>query len=140
VWSKLKNNASILARISGGSNNGNPATVTKELVASLMELDEIVVLSSVYNTDEETATDPMTGSWIVGKEGLLMHRNSSPGWKKPTALRTITWQRPGVDARGTRILRWPDFKPHVDVIEIESNFRHVVTASDLGIRFKTLVA
>lgn len=140
VWTKLKNNASILARITGGSNNGSPAMVTKEMVAGLMELDEIVVLSSVHNTDEETAAGAFTGSFIVGKEGLLMHRNPMPGWKKPTALRTITWQRPGCDARGTRILRWPDFKPHVDVVEMESNFRHVVTASDLGIRFKTLVA
>lgn len=140
VWTKLKNNSSILSRITGGSTNGSPAKVTKELVAGLMELDEIVVLSSVYNTDEETAADPHTGSFIVGKEGLLMYRNPTPGWKKPTAMRTITWQRPGCDARGTRMLRWPNFKPHVDVVEMESNFRHVITASDLGIRLKTLVA
>lgn len=140
VWKKLKNSSEVLARITGGSTNGSPATVTKQLVAGLMELDEIVVVSSVYNTDEETAADPHTGAFIVGKEGLLMYRNPSPGWKKPTAIRTFTWNRMGTDARGTRILRWPNFKPHVDVVEIESNFRHVITASDLGIRLKTLVA
>ncbi len=140
VWKKLKNSSAIVARISGGSTNGSPAKVTLQLVAELMELDEIVVGSAVHNTDEETASDAHTGAFIIGKEGLLMHRNPSPGWKKPTALRTFTWNRPGTDARGARMLRWPDFKPHVDLIEIEANYRHKITAADLGIRLKTLVA
>lgn len=140
VWKKLKNSSSILARITGGSTNGSPATVTKQLVAGLMELDEIVVGAAVHNTDEETSADAFTGSFVIGKEGLLMHRNPTPGWKKPTAIRTFAWNRPGTDARGARILRWPNFKPHVDVVEVESNFRHAITASDLGIRLKTLVA
>ena len=140
VWKKLKNNSSILSRISGGSNNGSPAMVTKQLVAGLMELDEIIVHSAVHNPDEETAATSMTGTFIVGKEGLLMYRNPNPGWKRPSAMRTFAWSRPGVDARGVRMLRWPNYKPHVDLVEIESNFRHVITGADLGVRFKTLVA
>lgn len=140
VWKKLKNNSSILSRISGGSTNGQPAMVTKQLVASLMELDEIIVHSAVYNPDEETAATSMTGTFVVGKEGLLVYRNPSPGKKKPTGIRTFAWKRPGTDARGTRILRWPDFKPHVDLVEIEANYRHVIVGSDLGVRFKSLVA
>ncbi|HVH39235.1 MAG TPA: hypothetical protein VM764_04350 [Gemmatimonadaceae bacterium] len=139
VWKVLKNHADILARITGGSNNADPAKITKQMVAGIMELDELVVLSSVYTADEETSAGTMTGEFIAGKVGLLMHRNPNPGRKKPTAMRTFVWQRPGCDARGTRIIRWPNVKPHVDVVEIESNFRHVVTAPDLGVYFATLV-
>jgi hypothetical protein len=140
VWDSLKNHPDILTRISGGSSNGNPAKVTKELVAALMELEELVVLQSVENTDEETAAGSMTGSFIAGKHGLLMHRNKTAGRKGATAMKTFTWTRPGTDARGQRILRWPNLKPHVRLIECESNFVHKVTASDLGVFFNGLVA
>jgi hypothetical protein len=139
VWDKLKNHADILSRITGGSNNGNPAMVTKQLVASLMELEEIVVFSAVENTDEETAAGSMTGSFISGKHGLLMHRNKNAGRKGATAIKTFTWTRPGTDARGQRILRWPNIKPHVRLVECESNFVHKVVASDLGVFFNGLV-
>jgi hypothetical protein len=139
VWEVLKNHPDIIARISGGSNNGSPAMVTKQLVAQLMELEEIIVHGGIHNTDEETASDPFTSAAIIGKEGLLMYRNPNPSWKAPTAIQTFVWDRPGTDQRGTRILRWPNVKPHVDVVEIEANFRHQIVAADMGVRFKTLV-
>lgn len=136
AWDKLKNHADLLDRITGGSNNGNPAMVTRQLVAQIMELEEVVVLDAIENTAAEGAT--FSGSYIAGKHGLLMHRNKNAGVESVTAVKTFTWQRLSGAANGTRILTYPD-GPHLDVVECESSFVHKVVASDLGVFFNGLV-
>lgn len=138
VWDVIKNHADILARIAGGSSNGNPALVTRQMVAALFELEELVVLEAVENTALENAT--MTGAFIAGKHGLLMHRNKNAGRKGATAIKTFTWKRPKTDERGIAILKYPGVTPHTRIVECESNFTHKVVASDLGVFFNGLVA
>jgi hypothetical protein len=137
VWDVLKNHPDLLSRITGGSNNGNPAKVTAEIVAQVMELEELVILEAVENTALEGAT--MTGAYIAGKHGLLMHRNLKAGRKGATAIKTMTWQRPRSDASGIAILKYPQ-TVHMDVVECESNFVHKICATDLGVFFNGLVA
>lgn len=137
VWDVLKNHADVLARITGGSNNGNPALVTRQTVAALFELEDIVVLQAVHNTAAENAT--MTGAFIAGKHGLLMHRNKNAGRKGATAIKTFTWQRPKTDASGIAILK-SQIDIHRRLVEVESNFTHKVVAADLGVFFNGLVA
>jgi hypothetical protein len=137
VWDVLRNHADILALITGGSSSINPAKVTAEMVASVMELEEIVVMSAVKNTASEPTA--MTGAFIAGKHGLLMHRNKNAGRKGATAVKTMTWQRPGADATGIRVLK-SAIDIHRDLAEIESNFVHKICATDLGVFFNGLVA
>lgn len=137
VWKVLKNHDDILERITGGSNNGSPAKVTLDLVAGLMELEEVVVMDAVENTAKENQT--MVGSFIGGKHGLLMHRNANAGRKGATAVKTMTWQRPRSDRSGRAILKYPR-DAHCDVVECESNFAHHICAADLGVFFNGLKA
>jgi hypothetical protein len=138
VWAKLMINPQILDRISGGTTNASPAMVTRQLVAQLFEIDEVVVLSAVENTAAEGAT--FAGDYIFGKAGLLMHRDTTAGIETATACRTITWQQYAGNVNGTRILKWRDESVHSDIVEIESTYTHKVIASDLGIYLTTLVA
>lgn len=138
VWDGLKNNAEITARITGGANNSNPAIVTKQLVAALMELDEIVVLSAVENTANEGAT--FSGSFICGKVALLMYRNQRQTIRSITAVRTFTWQTYAASDSGIRILKYRLEQFHSDFVEIESGFIHKIIASDVGVFFNTVVS
>jgi hypothetical protein len=138
VWNKLKTNAQILSRITGGSTSMDPANVTRQLVAQLMELDEIVVLNAVENTAGHGNT--MTGDYIFGKDALLMYRDATVGIETPTACRTITWQQYAGNANGTRILKWRDESIHSDMIEIESTYTHKIVAPDMGIFWHGAVA
>ncbi len=137
VWDVAKNNAAILALISGGATTINPAKVTTQMVAGVMELEEIVVMDAITNT--ANAPVAMSGSFIAGKHGLLMHRNMNAGRKGATAVKTMTWQRPGCDARGFRMLK-STLDIHRDLVEVESNFSIKICATDLGIFFNGLVA
>lgn len=137
VWKILKNHAEIINRVTGGANNGSPAMVTRELVAMLFGLDELIVFSAVENTAAQGIA--FNGAYIVGKVGLLMYRDASAGIEVATACRTITWRQYAAGTSGTRILKWRDENIHSDVIEIESAFGHKVIAPDLGIFLTALV-
>ena len=137
VWDIVKNHADIVALVNGGATTLNPAKVTLQNVAALFELEEIVVMNAVKNTAASPVA--MTGAFIAGKHGLLMHRNMNAGRKGATAVKTMTWQRPGADARGFRLLK-SQKNIHVKLIEVESNFVHKIMSSDLGIFFSALVA
>lgn len=138
AWDALKNHADLLDRVHGGSTNGNPAMVTRELVAQIMELDEVVVLSAVENTAAQNAT--FSGSYIAGKHGLLMYRDKTAALEAVTSVRTFTWQQYAGNSNGTRILKYRDENTHSDIIEIESAFTHKIIASDLGVFLNGLVA
>lgn len=140
VWEELKFCTQILDKITGGSTSANPANVTKQLVAQMMELDELVVLSAVYNTAGHGVT--MTGDYIFGKDALLMYRDPSGGGVEevPTAIRTITWQQYAGNRNGTRILKWRDESTHSDIIECESAYVHKIIAPDLGIKLNSAIA
>jgi len=137
AWDALRNNADILDRISGGSNNGNPALVTREIVAKLMDLEEVVVLDSVENTAAEGAT--FAGSYIAGSSGLLMYRNAGAAVESVTAVKTFTWQTYSRAPNGTKILKYRDENVHSDIIEMHSAFVHKIVAPDLGVFFDDLV-
>jgi hypothetical protein len=136
VWDILKNHDDILANMTGGSNSSMPAKATLSNVAALFELEEIVVMDAVENTADAPAA--MTGAFIAGKHGLLMHRNMNAGRKGATAVKTMAWQRPGTDQRGFRMLK-SAIDIHRDLVEVESNFSIKICAADLGIFFNGLV-
>lgn len=138
VWERLKINAQILDRITGGASNTNPAKVTPQLVAQLFEIEELVILRAVENTAAENAT--FAGEYVFGKQGLFMFRDRTEGIETATACRTITWRQYAGNRNGTRILKWRDESIHSDIVEIESAYVPKIIAADLGIFISSLVA
>lgn len=138
VWSALKVCPEILEKITGGSTSVNPAKITLAMVASLLDLEEIVVLGSVYNTTPDATT--MTGDYVFGKQMLLFHRDTSLDIETATAMRTICWRQYAGTKNGVRILKWREEAIHSDHIEIESTYIHKVIASQLGVFWSAAVA
>lgn len=136
AWLALKTCPQILERITGGSTSINPAHVTTAMVASLMELEEIIVLSAVENTAGHGAT--MDGDYIFGDDGLLFYRDNGLGVETATAMRTITWQQYAGNANGTRILKWRDEPIHSDQVEVESTYVHKMISADLAMFLKDI--
>jgi hypothetical protein len=85
VWIQLEDHADILDRIK----YTEKGVVTKDLVASLFELDEVLASAGVYNT----AAEGQTGSYslIVGKSALLAYAAPSPSIFEPSAGYAFSW-------------------------------------------------
>lgn len=114
--------------------------VTKELMASLFEVDKIVVPYAIQNTAAKNAKGEM--SFIMGKHAMLCYAAPSPGIKKPSAGYIFTWRGlMGAGAFGNRVVRIPMPWLGMDTerIEAEMAFDMKVVSKDLGVFFKDIV-
>jgi hypothetical protein len=115
--------------------------VTKELLASLFEVDEILIPFAIQNTQAKGKDGQM--SFVMGKHALLCYAAPNPGLKQPSAGYTFAWKGlQGAGAYGNRIVRIPMPWLGMDTerIEGEMAFDNRVVAKDLGIFFKDIVA
>lgn len=139
VWDELKNHTTILARINAGQTPGGPAIVTRNAVAALMELDEILIMDAIENTADEGETN--SHSFIVGKVGLLLYRPRTPGLYTPAAGYNFAWTGfLGSTAEGTRMKNFRMEHLESDRVEAEMSYDLSQVSADLGYFFTSLVA
>lgn len=140
VWAKLQDHPDIVDRVKAGQTPGGPAMVTRQAVAAILEIDEILVMGAVENTaGDGQATG--TFAFIGGKAALLMHRTPRPGLMIPTAGYTFAWTGLfGAGAEGNRIKRYRWEIIASDLIECEMAFDLKITATDMGYFFASAVA
>lgn len=137
VFNALKNHPDILDRIK----YTQKGMVTRELLASLFELDEVLVASAVENT----AVKGQNGnfSFFCGKHALLTYSPAKPALKKPSAGYIFTWKGLlGAGAYGNRMIRIPmDWLGlGTERIEGEMAFDQKVVCADLGYFFQDIVS
>lgn len=131
VWNELVDHQDFLDRINGGATVAMPAMVMLDLLASILELDEVLVARAVRNTANEGATEAT--DFILGKHALLVHAATNPGLQIPTAGYTFAWTGLlGAGASGTRISRFRMEEFKSDRVEGESAYVHKVVAAELG--------
>lgn len=139
VWDALKNHPDLIDRLKyGGQLQGNLAKVTPAMVAALFELEELVVMSAIENTAKEGQA--FAGSYIAGKKGVLMYRDTSAGIEGVTAIRTFTWKRYLAGEAGFRIKKYRLEQFESDYVEMQSAFVHKIVAADCGIYLPSMVA
>lgn len=88
-WNKLKNHPHIVERFKFTSRD----SITTEMVAALLELDNIFVSKAVYSSSLEGTTTPTYG-FAHGKHALLAYVEKSPSILKPSAFYTFAWMKP----------------------------------------------
>lgn len=139
TWKALKNHPDILSRVVGGATNVNAAVVTKQLVAQLFEVEEILVTKAIENTAAEGASN--SHAYIGGKHALLAYRPSSPGLMTPAAGYSFNWTgyMPGTGPQGQMISTFRMEHLKSDRHEIEMAFTYKKISADLGSMFYNVV-
>lgn len=134
VWRRLKHHPDFLDRIKGGATTGNPALVTKEMLARFLEVDEILVELATYNTaNEKVPAATATLQDVFSDSLLLAFTTPSPSLMMPTAGYTFVW-RPLVNGGAIQFIRkYREDPEKQDVIEAFSYFDHRITAPDAGL-------
>lgn len=109
---------------------------TKELLASLLDLDEILVGEAIKNTAKETkAGTAFTASNVWEKNAgkgsaFLYYRPKSPGLKIPSAGMQARTAFAGGQVR--RSEKWREPAEHQDVYETAERTHTLITGADLG--------
>lgn len=136
VFNALKNHEDILDRIK----YTQKGIVTADLLATLFEVERVLVAWGVVNSAAKGATDSIT--FIMGKHALLCYTAPRPALKKPSAGYIFAWTGlKGSGAFGNRIVRIPmdNLGLGTERIEGELAFDAKKISGDLGVFFKDIV-
>jgi len=133
TYNSLKEESTVLDKIKYTERG----VLTKELLAAILELDEVLIGEAIYSTAKETkAGTAFTAVNIWEKNAgkgsaFLFYRPSSPGLKIPSAgyqART-KYGDVGLPRRTTT---WREAAEHQDVYEVAEKTDIVQTGADLG--------
>lgn len=139
VWQALQDNADVVDRIKAGQTPGGPATVNLAMLASVLELEEVVTSEAVYNTGPELGTES-TGFIAGANDALVCYVAAAPNIETPTAGYTFAWTGLfGAGAAGNRISRFRMENLKSDRVECEMAFDQKVVAPELGAFFSNAV-
>lgn len=143
VWTKLSDHPSITDRIKYGASPNAPAIITKQAVAALMEIDQILVMDAIQNNGAESTTfnGGESNSFIGGKSALLVYSNPTPSILQPSGGYTFSWTGyVGAGPMGQRISNIRMEPIRSDRIEIEMAYDQKVVAPECGVFFTSIVA
>ena len=130
AYDALLDHGDIVGRLDRGQTIG-PAIATRDALAALFELEEILVMDAIYNNAAEGQDASM--NFIGGKNGLLSYRPPAASMRTPAAGYTFYWTAMvGMTNGGMRIKRFREEKIASDRIEIEMAWDQKLIAADLG--------
>ena len=138
VFNALRQHPGILERIKYGGTTANPANVTKNVLAQLFEVDELVVMMSIYNQAKQGAEADM--SFIGDPNALLLaYATASPAVDEPSAGYIFTWDMLG-DGQLLPIFHYPgENGTHSEYVEGLMAYDMRKTADDLAVFCKDVV-
>jgi hypothetical protein len=140
VWKALRNHPDIVDRVKYGQTPGRPAEVTRQAVAALMELDEILVCSSVRNTAKQNATPSY--SYIAGNHALMVYAPPTIGWEQPVAAVKFSWDQeaPGTNDQGGAIRTYYEQDTETTWQELKMSYDLKLVSADLGTFISSVVS
>ncbi len=137
VFSILKNHADIIDRYKYTSS----ASITEELLASVLGVDRVLVMGGIKNSADEGAS--ASYAQIGDKDACLLYVAPNAGIMAPSAGYNFSWTglaQSGGIGTNTAISRFRMEHLRADRIEIESAWSYKVVSSALGYFFSNCVA
>ena len=139
VYDTLVDHPDIVGRIDRGQTPVGPARTTRENLATLFELDRVLVSDAIINSGKEGLAD--SHNFIAGKHALLSYTPANPGLWVPSAGYTFSWN--GYFAAGPMGERMKRFRMEhlsADRVEIEMAYTQKVISPEMGFFFENIVA
>lgn len=128
VWFDLKNHPDIVDRYKHTSSN----SITTDMVARLLELDEILVSGAIYNTAAEGVTHSMAR--VASDNALLVYSAPSPSLMLPSGGYTFMWNGLVRGANnGVAIETYREDNVSSDILRVKGAWDHKVVTADCGV-------
>lgn len=137
VWDVLKDHPDFVGLVSGGATTSNPSIVTRKLVAEKFELDELIVVESIYDAALENGT--WAPAFIGGNAFLLAYTPKQAAIEEPSAFYNFGWKGYAGNEYGQRVKKFRMENLASDRIEIESADDWKLTGADMAALLYDLV-
>jgi hypothetical protein len=137
VWDVLQDHPAIIARMDRGQTSG-AAKVNKAILASLLELDEVVVMDGIVNSAKQGLAE--ANSFIGGKHAMLVYAPATAGLMIPSAGYTFSWTGfLGASNQGVRMKRFYMDPIESTRVEGQQAFVQKQVANDLAVFIKDII-
>jgi hypothetical protein len=138
VWNAIQGNAKVIGRITGAGDL-TATKITPQQFAALIEVDEVIVGTAVYDTANDGQAANLAFVW--GDRALLFYRPPAPGRKTLALGYTFTWRlagtafgEPGVQSQFVNRYFW---QPNLsDVVEVHKYYDQKIVDRGCGVLFK----
>jgi hypothetical protein len=141
TWDQIVDHPDVVDRIRGAAGPGNPAIVTKQAVAALLEIDRVMVMEAVQNTALEESTGAVeTNAFIGGNHALLCYAAPSPGIMNPSAGYTFGWNGYLGGTQPVAVSSWWMQELKAQRVEIEAAYDQRLTSAAMGYFFLNAAA
>jgi hypothetical protein len=141
VYDTLLEHPDIVARVlyNQKAGDGDPAVVAKQTLASLFEVEEVLVMSAIQNSAVEGASE--SNAFIGGKTAMLAYVPKTVGLNTPAAGLNFSWTGlEGSNATGSRIVTYEWLPTRSTEVEIEIAYTYQKVSGDLGGFFISAIA
>lgn len=137
---QLVRHPDIVDLIKYGASPGAPAVVDYSALAKVFGVKNYYVCQAIGQTNVENETGVQ--AFIQGKHALLCYVTDAPSREEPSAGYTFAWTGVGAGVlnENVAIATWYDQDTRSDIWEIEAGWDNVITGSDLGYAFISVVA
>jgi hypothetical protein len=141
VWTAIRTNTNVTGLITGAPQLPN-VKITLAQFAELLELDEVVVGRTVYNT-----VPGATKTFVWGQKALLFYRAPNPGLRQlalgytplwTNALASVTGLKsiPGMDGQGDTFVQQYYWEPEIcDYVVVHRYYDQEIWAPECGILY-----
>ena len=140
VFDKLVDHPDFIDRTKYGQTAPNPAVATRQIMAEILELEDVLVIDAVYNTAAEGAAE--SNSFIGGLSAALFYRPKNAGLMTPSAGYVFNWTGliGTTGGAGVRIKTFRMEHLASDRVEIDSAFDMRLVSADLGFFFNNVIS
>lgn len=140
VFDKLVDHPDFIDRTKYGQTAPNPAMATRQIIAEILELEEVLVMDAVYNTAAEGASE--SNAFIGGLSAALFYRPRNAGLMQPSAGYTFNWTGliGSTGGAGVRIKTFRMEHLASDRVEIDMTLDMRVVSKDCGFFFNNVIA
>ncbi|WHP05784.1 hypothetical protein QLH32_17550 [Acinetobacter corruptisaponis] len=133
TWTKMRQNPTLVSSILG--NSGQQGTITKEQLAELLEIEEVIVGQGWVNVAKPNANPTLVRIW--GNHAALLHRNRLANTQRGATF--------GFTAQFQNRVAGQIPEPKVGLrggmrVRVGESVRELVVANELGYFFKNAVA
>ena len=132
VYRKLQNHPDILDRIKYTGTNAKPADVTAQALASIFNVDKVLVGGAIYNSQPQDASVSMTDVW--GKYCLVAYINPNPSPMSPSLGYNY------YDPRAEKVREWYNDEERSWYVEASKKFMPKVNSAISGYLYSAVIA
>jgi len=132
VFRKLQNHPDILDRIKYGGNTMKPADVTAAALASIFNVDKVLVGGAVYNSNPQGKAASMTDVW--GKYCLVCYVNPNPSPMSPSL--GYNYYNPDFE----KVREWYKEEEEAWRVEVKKKYKPMINSAVSGYLYQTVIS